>query len=289
MNTRRNRAFTLIELLVVIAIIAILAAILFPVFAQAKNAAKKTSDLSNLKQIGLAAQMYMGDSDDYTPFCEWPQFFANAARFLPYTKNKDIFRSPGSNYKIGTWQQKQGNNPYGNFMENPISDCVGNIGVSTAGKAKFYNDVYPPLDYAYNDSLTEAGGDVITCRPWWNGGNPAVAANDGINGTSGKFTNIAKVMMWATFPSVGTQWPGGCVDGTCDNVSGANDPAAGYWGGNFKGSFSEGSNISHMDGHAKFYRFSVMHPCKKEVCTDANGKRTDVKAWGFNWASPSVQ
>ena len=59
-----RRAFTLIELLVVIAIIAILAAILFPVFAQAKLAAKKTQDLSNMKQMGTATQLYLADSDD---------------------------------------------------------------------------------------------------------------------------------------------------------------------------------------------------------------------------------
>jgi prepilin-type N-terminal cleavage/methylation domain-containing protein/prepilin-type processing-associated H-X9-DG protein len=58
-----RRGFTLIELLVVIAIIAILAAILFPVFAQAKAAAKKTACLSNERQLGLAAQMYMTDYD----------------------------------------------------------------------------------------------------------------------------------------------------------------------------------------------------------------------------------
>jgi prepilin-type N-terminal cleavage/methylation domain-containing protein/prepilin-type processing-associated H-X9-DG protein len=61
-----QKAFTLIELLVVIAIIAILAAILFPVFAQAKLAAKKTASLSNLKQIALSWQMYGNDYDDYT-------------------------------------------------------------------------------------------------------------------------------------------------------------------------------------------------------------------------------
>jgi len=59
-----RKAFTLIELLVVIAIIAILAAILFPVFAQAKAAAKKASNTSNLKQIGLATLIYSADYDD---------------------------------------------------------------------------------------------------------------------------------------------------------------------------------------------------------------------------------
>jgi prepilin-type N-terminal cleavage/methylation domain-containing protein len=62
-----RKAFTLIELLVVIAIIAILAAILFPVFAQAKTAAKATSSLSNNKQEALAAIMYAGDFDDTAP------------------------------------------------------------------------------------------------------------------------------------------------------------------------------------------------------------------------------
>ncbi len=59
-----RKAFTLIELLVVIAIIAILAAILFPVFAQAKEAAKATTTLSNMRQIGVAQKMYIADNDD---------------------------------------------------------------------------------------------------------------------------------------------------------------------------------------------------------------------------------
>src|SRR5262249_35863199 len=63
MQRRVRRAFTLIELLVVIAIIAILAAILFPVFAQAREAARSTSCKSNLKQAGLAMSMYMQDHD----------------------------------------------------------------------------------------------------------------------------------------------------------------------------------------------------------------------------------
>jgi len=70
MNARRH-AFTLIELLVVIAIIAILAAILFPVFAQAKEAAKRTACVANSNQIGKAMMMYQGDNDDRVPLMMW--------------------------------------------------------------------------------------------------------------------------------------------------------------------------------------------------------------------------
>jgi prepilin-type N-terminal cleavage/methylation domain-containing protein/prepilin-type processing-associated H-X9-DG protein len=78
---KTSRGFTLIELLVVIAIIAILAAILFPVFAQAKAAAKKTVCLSNTKQIGLGTLLYANDYDDTETIIEWegpPQFLASS-------------------------------------------------------------------------------------------------------------------------------------------------------------------------------------------------------------------
>src|SRR5882724_457674 len=67
MERSNRQGFTLIELLVVIAIIAILAAILFPVFAQAREKARQTSCLSNNKQIGLAVLMYAQDYDEYYP------------------------------------------------------------------------------------------------------------------------------------------------------------------------------------------------------------------------------
>jgi prepilin-type N-terminal cleavage/methylation domain-containing protein/prepilin-type processing-associated H-X9-DG protein len=94
-----RRAFTLIELLVVIAIIAILAAILFPVFARAKEAAKATSCLSNLKQLGLSVRLYMSDNDDLVP----PAAYAddNGVKIWhqllqPYVKNTAIWWCPSS-------------------------------------------------------------------------------------------------------------------------------------------------------------------------------------------------
>lgn len=91
-KTHSRRAFTLIELLVVIAIIAILAAILFPVFAQAKQAAKRTATISNIKQMTLGNLMYAGDSDDtvVTVWQQWPTGMFALQLLHPYTKNIDL-------------------------------------------------------------------------------------------------------------------------------------------------------------------------------------------------------
>src|SRR5689334_9973156 len=101
-----KKAFTLIELLVVIAIIAILAAILFPVFAQAKEAAKKTSCLGNVKQIATATFLYAGDNDDTLCQTSWetsatPDPWDTAGYQIhwtylmqPYIKSYQIFKCP---------------------------------------------------------------------------------------------------------------------------------------------------------------------------------------------------
>ena len=94
-----RKAFTLIELLVVIAIIAILAAILFPVFAQAKAAAKKAVDLSNHKQIISGIMLYAGDNDDQTchthhdlePAETIADLYPWYEPIQPYLKNNDVF------------------------------------------------------------------------------------------------------------------------------------------------------------------------------------------------------
>jgi prepilin-type N-terminal cleavage/methylation domain-containing protein/prepilin-type processing-associated H-X9-DG protein len=97
LGRHRTRGFTLIELLVVIAIIAILAAILFPVFAQARESARQTSCLSNMKQLGSAFQMYSTDNDGYLMQTSWEQspaypFQVHWSYILqPYVKNVGIF------------------------------------------------------------------------------------------------------------------------------------------------------------------------------------------------------
>jgi prepilin-type N-terminal cleavage/methylation domain-containing protein len=99
----QNSGFTLIELLVVIAIIAILAAILFPVFAQAREKGRQTMCLSNCKQIGTAYQMYAQDYDEaIVPACNWAAGYHATedprswwdGLLEPYTMNSEIFRCP---------------------------------------------------------------------------------------------------------------------------------------------------------------------------------------------------
>ncbi len=105
-----RKAFTLIELLVVIAIIAILAAILFPVFAQAKEAAKNTALLNNVKQMGVAANIYGADYDDLMPTMgtvdglSGTEWWRSGWQFTvqPYMKNLQIVENPKRDKPTGT-------------------------------------------------------------------------------------------------------------------------------------------------------------------------------------------
>jgi prepilin-type N-terminal cleavage/methylation domain-containing protein/prepilin-type processing-associated H-X9-DG protein len=97
MHVTKRRGFTLIELLVVIAIIAILAAILFPVFAQAREKARQTSCLSNQKQYALATLMYVQDYDETFPMSSYLASTCVASFYQvvdPYVKNKQVTLCP---------------------------------------------------------------------------------------------------------------------------------------------------------------------------------------------------
>jgi prepilin-type N-terminal cleavage/methylation domain-containing protein/prepilin-type processing-associated H-X9-DG protein len=96
----RFRAFTLIELLVVIAIIAILAAILFPVFAQAREKARQTSCISNLAQLGRAGMMYVQDYDEKFPGLHGGSGGDPTTTMQPYIKNWRVFYCPDRQTKI---------------------------------------------------------------------------------------------------------------------------------------------------------------------------------------------
>ena len=100
---RPGNGFTLIELLVVIGIIAILAAILFPVFAKAKEAAKRAACLAHLRQVGIALKMYQDEWNGAYPSVAFPdtndpawKFFGWIKRIIPYTKSRGIFNCPGA-------------------------------------------------------------------------------------------------------------------------------------------------------------------------------------------------
>jgi len=128
----QRKAFTLIELLVVIAIIAILAAILFPVFAQAKLAAKKTAALSGIKQLGLSVVMYIGDYDSQYPLgfqgTNWTGNDLWEQRTQPYTKSIGVYEASvdafaGQTASVGSWAgvgvSFAANSYYGNWCCSP--------------------------------------------------------------------------------------------------------------------------------------------------------------------------
>ncbi|MFP3902736.1 MAG: DUF1559 domain-containing protein [Armatimonadota bacterium] len=140
-----RRGFTLIELLVVIAIIAILAAILFPVFARAREKARQSSCLSNTKQIGLSLLMYAQDYDETLPrsggyrsptvLAEWGGYVYWFMEIEPYMKNRQILDCPSAGY---------------NYVQSG-----GERSTSVLPAGHWFLDAYPTVEYTYN---TDASG-----------------------------------------------------------------------------------------------------------------------------------
>jgi len=230
---RQRNAFTLIELLVVIAIIAILAAILFPVFAQAKAAAKKTACLSNSKEIGTASMIYAVDADDL-----FPSIYDDAPGSIngcggdppcvmdPYVKNG------------GIWA--------GGFRNGLQSKQYWNS-----------NHDYDRLDFGYNWGWEiRSGGAVVQGERCTDGG-----ADVGCQGRGGQrymvglsnsaMVNPAGLMEFGNTYDTPRQTVGGGDGWFFDSWSGWNTSTG--IGNNNNIYFSGRVCVVHCDGHAKTY------------------------------------
>ncbi len=232
MFTKVKKGFTLIELLVVIAIIAILASILFPVFGRARENARRSSCMSNIKQIGLGFKQYTQDYDEKYPIAiasSDATFDASdqgwAQILQPYIKSTQIFQCPSeTNPPVATGGAVPG---YSDYWAN--FNIVGNNGVTEAS-----------LD---SESLTVLNGDGAST------GNAALAtATDGTSAyvVSGDAVTAANGPLGSVVP---TLYQSGATGGTAifDSSSGT---AVGRGGRRHL----EGSNFGFADGHAKWLR-----------------------------------
>ncbi|MFZ4506429.1 MAG: prepilin-type N-terminal cleavage/methylation domain-containing protein [Fimbriimonas sp.] len=254
-----KRAFTLIELLVVIAIIAILAAILFPVFAQAKLAAKKTSDLSNFKQTSLGITMYVADNDDVYPLSVfWDVNFtapysssylwSSSQCVLPYIKNTDIFKSPvdsiTSNFNAAYYGISASRTPKPtSFLANAITPAYFMFGVNNPQGLMPASPSLPPV---YGGSTT------VTTTSATSAPEPSkivLLANGNkelVGDTFGCGQWINNEIQWCYDAPAGIteQW---IIDAIYFGVQG--DPLYPAWR-----KFSGGANFAFGDGSAKLLR-----------------------------------
>lgn len=156
-NFSKRTAFTLIELLVVIAIIAILAAILFPVFARARENARRASCMSNEKQLALGFTMYTQDNDEKLPYHANPAFWGSA--IYPYVRSYQLFFCPSDTIHNSANALSTANISYGynyNWLINKSLASInypaetlllGDTGLNVTGYVIYYSSAtYEPRD-----------------------------------------------------------------------------------------------------------------------------------------------
>ncbi len=232
-TTQNERsAFTLIELLVVIAIIAILAAILFPVFARARENARRSSCQSNLKQIALGVKQYIQDYDEKFPgqignkdvsstgtANAGPYGWADAIQ--PYLKSTQIYQCPSEDTSPNTDPRTSG------YTDYYINGALGNTGPNAAGAA-----VYD------NGGISEAAvlNQTLT-----------ILNMDG-NGASGD----------SRYRGNGNSSTGG-VSSASPSINIAAYGGLASTGGIYQRHL-EGSNISFVDGHVKWFKTNAAAP-----------------------------
>ncbi len=208
-KTRNNRsAFTLIELLVVIAIIAILAAILFPVFARARENARRSSCQSNLKQIGLGVLQYAQDYDERMPSTAMNgtgtgNGFTGGLNWVvnlqPYVKSYQLFVCPSNTRNTVPMQNSGGNPTFVSYMPSRENGTGGATGGSNGGAFGDRGVVGPALaDFSsvsqtimVTDSNCDSTNFRVTGADWY---TSAASAEIGGAGNSALFAGHLNTM-----------------------------------------------------------------------------------------------
>jgi len=273
-----RRGFTLIELLVVIAIIAILAAILFPVFAQAREAARTTVCLSNVKQLSLGAMMYVQDYDErfwtwnWGDYCNGGNIAAGLPRdssafwtmaIYPYIKNAQLYQCPDD---ILQWDDAWANNEGQNCSDdNGAHDMFApapGVYYWDTGNAK-WNPKY--VSYGANETL-DGGTKLAAIKAPANFmlfGDCASQLADDWTGTGGANASNANIIVsrvaFSSDPNgCCLMWDSSNTATYFENLTNDNGvPITGNYLDNSTRHHG-GENISFTDGHAKYYRWTDM-------------------------------
>jgi prepilin-type N-terminal cleavage/methylation domain-containing protein/prepilin-type processing-associated H-X9-DG protein len=220
---KKQRAFTLIELLVVIAIIAILAAILFPVFARAREKARQTSCLSNLKQLSLAMLMYAQDYDETWP----PAYYYDATWTQEY----------GWDFHVDWNTGAAGLGLIGPYTKNEqLNACPSARGMQSWGR--------PYTGYAYNTSY-------IGYRHTPGGLDDLPPATLGDLRSPAETVLLCDSAFWSTWPAPGIA--------ASNYLRAPSDPMYAWIGPNVHFRHNLSANVAYCDGHAKAVtrRFNV--------------------------------